>query len=114
VNVNGFPRSRESRGIVVWIDGKRIAIYWSSSYTYPAGAGIRPGKASCATIAGICWDYAVRRLERCPQEPKPSCKHCEIHCYKPIYREKIRDVMRYSGKRLILHGRLDLLWHYFF
>lgn len=59
-------------------------------------------------------DYAVRRLERCPQEPKPSCKHCEIHCYKPIYREKIRDVMRYSGKRLILHGRLDLLWHYFF
>jgi hypothetical protein len=58
--------------------------------------------------------YSFKRLERCPQDPKPSCKHCEIHCYKPAYREKIREVMRYSGKRLVLHGRLDLLWHYLF
>ena len=58
--------------------------------------------------------YALKRLERCPQDPKPACKHCEVHCYKPAYREKIRQVMRYSGKRLILHGRLDLLWHYLF
>ena len=56
--------------------------------------------------------YSLQRLQRCPQDPKPACKHCEIHCYKPVYREKIRDVMRYSGKRLLLHGRLDLLWHY--
>jgi hypothetical protein len=56
--------------------------------------------------------YSLQRLERCPQDPKPDCKHCEIHCYKPVYREKIRDVMRYSGKRLLLQGRLDLLWHY--
>lgn len=58
--------------------------------------------------------YAIQRLQRCPLDPKPACKHCEIHCYKPAYREKIRDVMRYSGKRLVLHGRLDLLWHYLF
>lgn len=57
-------------------------------------------------------DYAMQRLERCPQDPKPACKHCEIHCYKPAYREKVRELMRYSGKRLILRGRLDLLWHY--
>lgn len=57
-------------------------------------------------------DYAMQRLERCPQDPKPACKHCEIHCYKPAYREKVREVMRYSGKRLILRGRFDLLWHY--
>jgi len=56
--------------------------------------------------------YSLLRLQRCPQDPKPACKHCEIHCYKPAYREKIRDVMRYSGKRLLLQGRLDLLWHY--
>lgn len=57
-------------------------------------------------------DYALKRLERCPQNPKPACKHCEIHCYKPVHREKIREVMRYSGKRLILYGRFDLLRHY--
>ena len=56
--------------------------------------------------------YSLQRLERCPQDPKPACKHCEIHCYKPAY--QIRDVMRYSGKRLLLRGRLDLLWHYLF
>lgn len=59
-------------------------------------------------------NYAIKRLEHCPQDPKPSCKHCEVHCYKPVYREKIREVMRYSGKRLILQGRLNLLWHYLF
>ena len=58
--------------------------------------------------------YAYKRLEHCPQDPKPSCKHCEIHCYKPAYREKIREIMRYSGMRLIIRGRLDLLWHYLF
>ena len=58
--------------------------------------------------------YARKRLERCPQDPKPSCKHCEIHCYKPAYRDKIREVMRYSGKRLIMRGRFNLIYHYLF
>jgi len=58
--------------------------------------------------------YALERLERSMQNPKPACKHCEIHCYKPAHREKIREVMRYSGKRLILYGRFDLLRHYLF
>jgi predicted amidophosphoribosyltransferase len=58
--------------------------------------------------------YAEQRLARRAQDPKPSCKHCTVHCYRPAHREKIREVMRYSGKRLLLHGRLDLIRHYFF
>jgi hypothetical protein len=42
------------------------------------------------------------------------CKHCKIHCYRPDYREKVREIMRYSGKALIKRGRLDLVWHYLF
>lgn len=57
--------------------------------------------------------YAIERRLRCPLETKPSCKHCTIHCYRPGHREKVREIMRFSGKRLILRGRLDLLWHYF-
>lgn len=57
--------------------------------------------------------YALERRLRCPLEPKPMCKHCEVHCYRPGHREKVREVMRYSGKALIRRGRLDLLWHYF-
>jgi len=58
--------------------------------------------------------YSVARRELCTQAPKPSCKNCKIHCYAPEYRQKIREVMKYSGKYLILHGRLDLLFHYLF
>ncbi len=58
--------------------------------------------------------YAINRRRRCPLEPKPTCKHCRIHCYRPGHREKVREIMRFSGRHLILRGRLDLLWHYLF
>ncbi len=58
--------------------------------------------------------YAIERRQRCPLKPKPNCKHCEVHCYRSGHREKVRAIMRYSGKALIKRGRLDLLWHYFF
>jgi len=58
--------------------------------------------------------YALERRVRCPLEPKPMCKHCEVHCFRAGHREKVREVMRYSGKALIKRGRLDLLWHYLF
>jgi len=58
--------------------------------------------------------YAFERRLRCPLEEKPLCKHCPVHCYKPEYRKKVREIMRFSGQHLIMRGRLDLLWHYFF
>ena len=58
--------------------------------------------------------YAFQRRLRCPLEEKPLCKHCPVHCYKPEYRQKVREIMRFSGRHLILRGRLDMLWHYFF
>jgi hypothetical protein len=58
--------------------------------------------------------YAFERRLRCPLEEKPACKHCPVHCYKPEHRQKVREVMRFSGQYLIKRGRLDLLWHYFF
>ncbi|MBD3182264.1 nitrous oxide-stimulated promoter family protein [Candidatus Poribacteria bacterium] len=82
-----------------------ISIYCRGNHKTP--------KAKLCSDCQKILEYSLKRLERCPQDPKPSCKNCEIHCYKPEYREKIRQVMRYSGKHLILRGRLDLLWHYF-
>jgi hypothetical protein len=47
-------------------------------------------------------DYALQRLDKCPYgNEKPSCKDCPIHCYKPAMREKIKEVMRYSGPRML-------------
>jgi hypothetical protein len=59
-------------------------------------------------------EYAMTRRLRCPLDPKPACKHCPVHCYRPGHREKVKEIMRFSGRRLIRRGRLDLLWHYFF
>jgi hypothetical protein len=73
---------------------------------YCAGHGhVRTaGKSFCAGCTGFL-DYAARRLEKCPYGPaKPTCAKCPIHCYKPQPREFARQMMRYSGPRM-------LLWH---
>jgi hypothetical protein len=58
--------------------------------------------------------HALVKRTRCPMEPKPACKHCPNHCYHPTYREQIREVMKFSGRKVVLSGRLDLLFHLLF
>lgn len=58
-------------------------------------------------------DYARQRLEKCPYDPKPKCKDCSTHCYKPEYRSRIREVMRFSGMHFVRRGRVDWLVKYF-
>jgi len=68
---------------------------------------------------GLCFDcadllaYALERLDHCPLDPKPRCKACPVHCYKPEYRRKIREVMRFSGTYFVKRGRIDWLIRYF-
>jgi len=63
----------------------------------------------CAKVA----KHALEKRRNCPLEPKPSCKRCHIHCYSEDYRRRIREIMAFSGRRMILRGRLDYLRHYF-
>ena len=58
-------------------------------------------------------DYSSERLARCPHDPKPACKACETHCYTPEYRQRIKDVMKFSGIYFVKRGRLDWLVKYF-
>jgi hypothetical protein len=58
--------------------------------------------------------HAFLKRSRCRMDPKPSCKHCPIHCYHPAYRAKIQEVMRFSGPRLLLGGRISYLLHLLF
>lgn len=58
--------------------------------------------------------HGMSKLLQCQYDPKPMCKKCQTHCYAPGYREKIREVMKFSGLHLITHGRIDLILHYFF
>lgn len=48
------------------------------------------------------YDYAVQRIDKCPfMETKTFCSNCKVHCYSKDYREKIRQVMRFSGPRML-------------
>ena len=58
--------------------------------------------------------HGIAKLLMCPYDPKPMCKKCQTHCYAPGYRERVREVMRFSGLYLVKRGRLDLLLHYLF
>jgi len=79
--------------------------------TLPADLGERSLCKECEAFL----EYAVVKRLKCPLEAeKPTCKHCRIHCYDQLRREKVREIMSYAGRKLLMRGRLDYLWHYFF
>lgn len=62
----------------------------------------------CDALSG----YAEMRTDKCPfMETKTSCKNCKVHCYSPEMREKIREVMRFSGPRMILYMPGEAIRH---
>ncbi|HNT00323.1 MAG TPA: nitrous oxide-stimulated promoter family protein [Polyangiaceae bacterium] len=74
--------------------------------------GKHPGLCeSCEQL----WNYVRERTERCPfGTEKPTCARCPVHCYQKEMRERIRQVMRYAGPRMIWrHPWLTLVhkWH---
>lgn len=68
--------------------------------------------------AGLCRDclelhnYARRRLQRCLfGEAKPTCANCTVHCYKASMRERVREVMRWAGPRMLWRHPVLAVWH---
>ena len=60
-------------------------------------------------------DYADERTLKCPfMAEKSFCSQCKIHCYKPEMRERIRQVMRYAGPRMILRHPMSALRHMYY
>ena len=62
------------------------------------------------TKKGLCprcrelLDYAAARSDRCPfMETKTFCSNCKVHCYRPDMRARIKEVMRFSGPRMIFY-----------
>lgn len=57
-------------------------------------------------------EYAEKRLTHCPfGESKKSCRRCSVHCYSQTMRERIRNVMRYSGPRMFFYSPIETLKH---
>ena len=94
------PRMRRERKTIE----SMFAIYCRDQHAAPAGE-----------LCGECQalqDYAIERLDRCPfQENKSTCANCAVHCYKPEMRQKVRQVMRYAGPRMLLHHPILAVRH---
>jgi hypothetical protein len=63
---------------------------------------------ACRTLG----DYADYRLDRCPYgDEKPTCVNCPIHCYAATERGQMKEVMRYSGPRMLLRHPILAIRH---
>ena len=57
-------------------------------------------------------DYAIARIKHCPHmDTKTFCSACPTHCYKPQMRERIREVMRWSGPRMLRYRPIPAIKH---
>lgn len=91
-------REREKRMV-----SEMIALYCRKKH------GHRDGLCpDCAALR----DYAMQRSDRCPfMEHKTFCSNCKVHCYRPDMRDKIREVMRFCGPRMLLHHPIAAVRH---
>lgn len=93
-------RKREQRVVA-----EMIALYCHKKHETRGKNELCP---DCRTLCG----YAQARSEHCPfMEQKTFCSNCRVHCYKPDMRERIREVMRFSGPRMLLYHPGMALWH---
>lgn len=59
--------------------------------------------------------YAEERTDRCPHmAEKTFCSQCKTHCYSPAMRERIREVMRFSGPRMLLYHPVAAIRHLYY
>ena len=57
-------------------------------------------------------EYVKLHRSKCPWgDSKPFCSNCKIHCYKAEMRAKIKEVMRFSGPRMVLYHPIIAMSH---
>ncbi|MFX0108248.1 MAG: nitrous oxide-stimulated promoter family protein [Candidatus Hodarchaeota archaeon] len=84
---------------------KMITFYCNKTHETAVGS-------LCSDCLGLL-EYSNHRLDHCAfGETKPTCRKCEKHCYKPDMRQRIRDVMRFSGPRLAIRAPIDWVRHW--
>ena len=70
------------------------------------------GKGGLCPQCRALEEYARARSDKCPfMESKTFCSNCKVHCYKPQMRAKIREVMRFSGPRMVFHHPVAAVRH---
>ncbi len=58
-------------------------------------------------------NYAISKLQECPNDPKPRCRNCASPCYEKEKYKKMAKMMRYSGMKLGLTKAAKRLKNFF-
>jgi hypothetical protein len=96
--VNDGPIIRREKKIV----SKMVRIYCNKKHRQ---------NQLCEDCSGL-QNYAFTRLTLCRfGEEKLACAKCPIHCYKPEFRKKIREVMRFAGPWMLLYDPIEAIKH---
>lgn len=70
------------------------------------------GKEGLCAECNELLEYVKLRRSKCPWgDNKPFCSNCKIHCYKPDMRAKIKDVMKFSGPRIVFRHPIIAVKH---
>ena len=79
-------------------------IYCHNRHNFPKGSLCR----DCTEFL----EYAEQRLSHCPfKGQKPTCGKCPIHCYKQSMQTAAKQIMRYSGPRMLWNHPLMAFFH---
>ncbi len=69
------------------------------------------GKVLCKECEELK-EYSLFRLSKCPfKKNKKFCSFCKIHCYKPDMKVKIKEVMKYSGPKMMFSHPIFSISH---
>lgn len=64
---------------------------------------------SCSDLLSYC----IERIKKCPHAlAKPRCAECKIHCYQKAMRDRMKEVMKYSGPRMVYRHPWLTIMHY--
>lgn len=68
------------------------------------------GEKLCPECAKVI-DYSLERTRRCPHKHSGTCDTCPTQCYRPAMQQKIKEIMAYSGPRMIFRHPLMAIQH---
>ena len=57
-------------------------------------------------------NYSLKRIDNCKfMETKTFCSNCKAPCYSPKMKEKVKQIMKFSGPRILFHHPLLVISH---
>lgn len=97
-----------------WLSGKLLYEYQTIAAMvdiYCKAHHHKPNGKLCEQCAEFL-AYAEVKLDRCPYgQHKPTCNKCPVHCYKADMRAQAKEIMIFSGPRMLLPHPIMAIKH---